>query len=141
MQKYKFIEHTADAKFQAYGRSMEEAFSNAALAMFSIMTDPEKVERKKRLKISAKGQDLKSLLVSFLEEFVFLLDSQNFLLNAVEKAQITKTEEGYEIGADAVGDVEAGKYETKGDVKAVTYNDMQINEEKGSCMVQVLVDI
>ena len=43
MDKYKFFEHTADAKFQAYGKSVEEAFSNAALAMFSVITDTSKI--------------------------------------------------------------------------------------------------
>ena len=31
--KYKFLEHTADVKFRAYGNGLEEAFSNAALAL------------------------------------------------------------------------------------------------------------
>ena len=45
MVKFKFLEHTADAKFQAYGKNMEEAFSNAALAMFSIITDTKKIKK------------------------------------------------------------------------------------------------
>ena len=35
MQKYKFLEHTADIKFQAFGKSLEEVFSNCAYAMFN----------------------------------------------------------------------------------------------------------
>ena len=37
--KYKFFNKTADIKFQAYGKNLEEAFINAALAMTSIMID------------------------------------------------------------------------------------------------------
>ena len=51
--KYKFLEHKADAKFQAFGKSLEEAFSNAALAMTSIMTDPKKIKENLTRPLSA----------------------------------------------------------------------------------------
>jgi SHS2 domain-containing protein len=41
--KFEFLEHTADVYIAAYGKSLEEAFENAALAMFEVMTDTEKV--------------------------------------------------------------------------------------------------
>jgi SHS2 domain-containing protein len=138
MEKYKFLEHTADAKFQAYGKTMEEAFSNAALAMFSILTDTSKIAKKTKKAIAVEGDDLKSLLVKFLSEFLFLLDAENFLLNSVQDLKIKKNGIGYELTAAVYGDV-AGKYETKGDIKAVTYNDIKVEEKPP--MVQIVVDI
>ena len=139
--QYKFLEHTADAKFQAYGKNIEEAFANAAIAMFTILTDTKKIEQKKKKKIEVKGTDLKALLVNFLEEFIYMLDADNFLLNTIENIKIKKAIGGYELSAEAVGDLNPEKYKTKGDIKAVTYNEMEIKEEKGNCMVQVVVDI
>jgi SHS2 domain-containing protein len=37
MERYRFLRHTADAKFQAFGTTLEEAFINAALATASLM--------------------------------------------------------------------------------------------------------
>jgi SHS2 domain-containing protein len=138
MEKYKFLEHTADAKFQAYGETLEEAFSNAAMAMLSIMTDTGKIAKQTEKAIAVNGSDLKSLLVKFLSEFLYLLDAENFLLGSVEKVSIIKRDNGYELRAIAYGD-EAGKYATKGDIKAVTYNDIKVEEKPP--MVQVVVDI
>jgi len=45
MERYRFLEHTADAKFQAFGKTLEEAFSNAALATASLMWDWEEIEQ------------------------------------------------------------------------------------------------
>jgi SHS2 domain-containing protein len=135
--KYKFFEHTADAKFQAYGRTMEEAFSNAALAMFSVITDHEKVKTKSEERVEVDGSDRQSLLYNFLEELLFLLDTKGFLLHEVRELKIM----GHKLRAVLAGDTETGKYEIDGDVKAVTYNQMEISEEKGKCMVQVVVDI
>ena len=43
MKKYEYLEHTADTKFRAYGETMEETFTNAALAMMNVMVDAIKV--------------------------------------------------------------------------------------------------
>ncbi len=140
--KYEFFEHTADAKFRAYGKNMEEAFSNAAIAMTSLIFDTEKIELKINKAIEAKGTDLKSLLVSFLSEFLYLHDAEGFILGKIVSITINKQAEGYRLAAIAKGDAYSDKYEVLGDVKAVTYNEMEIKEEqKGRCWVQVVVDI
>ena len=139
MEKYKFLEHTADAKFQAYGNNMGEAFSNAALAMFSVITDTKKIKKKIKKEIKVKGTDLKSLLYNFLEELLFLLDTNSFLLNKIEKISIKKMEGKYSLNATIAGD-KADNYETSGDIKAVTYNEMEI-KENDKVMVQVVLDL
>ena len=131
--KYKFLEHTADAKFQAFGKTLEEKFANAALAMFSIMVDTKKVKHLIEKKINIKGEDKKSLLYNFLEELLFLLDTKSFLLNKVKKIKI----ENNSLKAIVVGDFVKEEYKLLGEVKAVTYNDMEIT----NTFVQVVVDL
>ncbi len=138
--EYKYLEHTADVKFQAYGKSMEEAFGNAALALFNVMIDTKKIKNKTRKTIKVKGNDLKSLLYNFLEEFLFLLDTQGFMLGKISDIKIIKKKNTYQLSALASGD-EAGSYETKGDVKAVTYNEMEIKKEKNKTTLQVVLDV
>jgi SHS2 domain-containing protein len=41
---FEIINHTADVGIIAYGTDVEELFSNAALALFSLITEPESVE-------------------------------------------------------------------------------------------------
>jgi len=134
--RYKFFDHTADAKFQAYGKSLDEAFSNAAVAMFSAMLDTEKVKPKMHEEISVEGKDNKQLLYSFLEELLFLLDTKGFVLHDVMELNIS----GDKLTATLAGDT-ADKYEIAGDVKAVTYNEMEITEKDGEFIVQVVVDM
>ena len=77
---FQFFEHPADAKFQAYGKNMEEAFRNAAYALVSLMWDRAKILPKIEHSVVVEGRDLKQLLVGFLEEVLYLLDSRSFLL-------------------------------------------------------------
>lgn len=137
MKKYEFLEHTADAKFVAYGKSLEECFANAAEAMTAIMTDPEKVEPKLTKSISVTGTDLKNLLYNFLEEFLIMFDSENFVLHKVRSVQINPKAGKYILAAVAVGDTVDERYEIETGIKAVTYMDMEVKEDH----VQVVVDI
>ena len=83
MKKYEFFEHTADAKFRAYGKNIGEQFSNAAIALIAVMFDPEKIEEKITKSVTIKGNDLKSLLYNFLEELLYLIDTELFIVHKV----------------------------------------------------------
>jgi len=140
VERYRFLRHTADAKFRAFGTTLEEAFCNAALATASLMWDWEKIEIKIEHKIEVRGKDLKQLLSSFLEEIIYLLDSKMFLLASPENLRIEKEERLYVLKALFKGDKYSDKYKIHGDAKAITYNEMEI-ENKDQYMVQVVVDV
>lgn len=140
MERYRFLEHMADAKFQAFGKTLEEAFTNAALATASLIWDWEKVEKKIEHKVEIEGKDLKQLLSSFLEEIIYLLDSKMFLLSFAEKVRIEKKGNRYALKAVFKGDKYSEEYKIYGGVKAITYDEMEI-EDNDHFMVQVVVDI
>ena len=54
--------------------------------------------------------------------------------------KIEKKKELYTLKCTALGDF-AANYETHGDVKAPTYNEMSIKEEKGKFTIRAVVDI
>ena len=151
-KKFEFLEHTADAKFRAYGKTLGDAFANAAVAMFSIMTDCSKVKPVVKKRVSVHASDVKALLYSFLEELVFMMDTEDFLLSRVDALSIVNSAAGkggnaqasgarqYALKATVSGDKAQG-YETQSLVKAVTYSEMEVTERKGASWVQVVVDI
>lgn len=138
--QFRFLEHTADAKFQAFGRSLEEAFMNAAYATVSLMWDREKIGRKVRKPVAVQGRDLEQLLVNFLEEILYLLDSRMFLLHCVEKIKIQLESGMYRLGGLFIGDYAGKDYEPYGDVKAITYDELEIHSND-LFMIQVVVDV
>jgi SHS2 domain-containing protein len=140
MERYRFLDHTADAKFQAFGNTLEEAFCNAALATASLMWDWEKIEKKVEHQVEVQGKDLKQLLYSFLEEIVYLLDSRSFLMGVPERIRLDKKGDLYTLKALFKGDEYSETYEIHGDVKAITYDEMEI-VEGDRFMIQVVVDI
>jgi SHS2 domain-containing protein len=139
-EKFRYLEHTADAKFQAFGATLEEAFANAALAVASLMWEPAQVSASQKEAVRVGGNDLQQLLMAFLEEILYLLETREFLLHEAEEVRISVGQLGYELEAVFVGDTGTGRHEIFGDVKAVTYNDMKI-ETSDAPMIQVVVDM
>jgi SHS2 domain-containing protein len=138
--RYKILPHTADGKFQAYGDTLEEAFSNAALALASLMWDWRRIEPRLSEPVDIRGRDREQLLLKFLGEIIFLLDARQFLLADVGDLAIAEKDGALALTAKLLGDTLSDRYEIYGGVKAVTYNEMKI-EECGGFTVQVVVDM
>lgn len=95
-----------------------------------------KNQRKKEKKIEVKGKDFESLLYNFLEEILFLLDAENFLISKIKKIKI----HNLKLNAVIIGD-EVSNYKFTNNVKAVTYNDMFVKQEKKKWAAQVVLDV
>lgn len=135
--KFKFLEHTADIKFRAFGKTIEEVFENSALAMFNAMYDG-KIKEKRKFKIDVEGKDFESLLYNFLEELLFLFDSEYFFVGEIKNLKIDK--EHLKLSAEVIGD-NAENYEIHIDIKAITYNEMFVKQEKNKWVIQVVLDV
>ena len=138
MKKYVFLPHTADVKFRAYGKTLEEAFSNAALATFHVMAK-DKVDSFVEKEVLVHAHDYQALLYSFLEELLFFLDTEDFFLSTVH-VSIREKDDVLFLQAKVFGDT-AKKYDTHTLVKAVTYHDMFVKREKGVWVIQVILDV
>lgn len=144
MNRYDFFDKTADAKFKAYGYTLEELFSNAHEAMISIMFKIEDIKNyefeKEKREINIEGTNLENLLYNFLEEAIFLLSAESFI-GLVKKIKIEKLEEGYSLKAILEG-TQSINLESYGEVKAVTYNEMYVKTNNdGLWECQVVVDL
>lgn len=140
--RYKFLEHTADVKFQATGNSLEKAFENSAYALKETMFGKLKVKSKIRKTFSIEaptknleGVDYEKILYSFLEQFLFYLDAEDFIFSKVKVSLKSGS-----LTAEVWGD-KTSRYKFTNDVKAVTYNQMFVRKEKGKFIVQVVLDV
>jgi len=134
----KFLEHTADVKFQADGATIEKAFEESALALKQTIASDVKVVGKIEKKIKISGNDFEGLLYNFLEEILFLLDVEDFLISDVKEIKID--EKNFGLDAILVGDL-ASKYKFTNDVKAITYNEMFVKKQKDKFICQVVLDV
>lgn len=138
-KKFEFFDVTADVGFHAYGKTLEEAFENAALAMFEVMTDTSKINLSICKTIKIESEDPLALLYDWLDELIFLHDAEYLILSQFE-VEITQNQETYSLQGSVCGEAfNPDKHESREDVKAVTYHLMDIKEENGYT-VQVILD-
>jgi SHS2 domain-containing protein len=136
MKHYEFIEHTADIGVKAYGKNLSEAFKNAAVAMFDIITDKSKIDIVGEYEIHLDSPDLEQLLVDWLSELLFL-NSANNLVFSDFKVRVEKNH----LSAKIFGEEYDNSKHNKGtEIKAVTYHMLEVNNKK-PYFVKVLFDI
>lgn len=141
MKKFEMLHHTADAKFRAYGKTLEEAFSNAAIATFEVMTKTKLIKPELTMHIDVKSKNLRELLYDYIQDLIVMVDVEGFMLNKVKSIKIKGSEKGgWKLSAVLKGD-HYEKYDVHTPIKAMTYSDIKIEEIKEGYMLQVVVDI
>jgi len=142
-KRFEFLEHTADLYIAAYGHSLEEAFENAAAAMFEGITDLDKVKPKVEDSVTVEGYDEQALLYNWLEALLVKFDVKGILFSRFKVARIEKTPAGLKLNARVWGELfNPERHTYKVGVKAVTYHQMEIiKDEKGGATVKLILDI
>lgn len=142
MLKFKFLEHKADAYIAAYGGTLEEAFENAALATFEVMTETEKVKARTEEAIFVDGFDEKALLYNWLEALLVRFELKQTLYKKFSIEKIKKKPSGLKLKATIAGErFDPKKHPQKVGVKAVTYHQMEIIKEPDEVVVKFILDI
>ncbi|MCW1296275.1 MAG: archease [Candidatus Parvarchaeota archaeon] len=140
--KIKFFRHTADVEYEAQGKTIEEAFENAAIALQEVMVNTKKVELKTTKEISIQSEDMKSLLYDFLEKFLIFHDAEDLVFGKVKVIKIWKTTGVWKLEARAMGEkFDENKHEPRTAIKAVTYFNMDIGKKDSNFFVHVVLDI
>jgi len=139
---FRFLEHTSDAFIEAYGENLEEAFENAALAMFEVMTDTKTVDIGIKEHVEAQGEDEYALLYEWLQLLLVKLEVEDKLYSRFDVESIVRNSEGCTLRATIEGEkYDPEKHPTRSAVKGITYHEMAIIKRKGSAKVRVLLDI
>lgn len=88
---FEIIDHTADVGIIAYGAEIKQVFVNAALALFSLITELEDVGEELKYDVEVASEDRESLLVEWLNELVYLFDAEHVLLKRFDIQELSNT--------------------------------------------------
>jgi SHS2 domain-containing protein len=140
--KFEFLEHTADVYIRAHGRTMEEAYENAALAMFEVMTDTDKIAQVQEETVEVEAEDQYALLYSWLEALLVKFETENMLYSKFQITNWEETAETFKIKAKIWGEkFDTQKHPQQVAVKAVTYHRMVIIRENDRVILEFILDI
>ncbi len=139
--KYKFLPHTADTMFEAYGKSVEELFENSALAVEEIMVKLDSLKIEESYNITFEADSLENLLYDFLSELIFVKDTEGLLFKKF-KVIVQHKNKKYELIAECLGEkLNRERHELHDDAKAITMHEFVVKKIKDKWSSKVIVDI
>ncbi|MFH1789118.1 MAG: archease [Candidatus Altiarchaeota archaeon] len=135
---FEFLEHTADLKFRAYGASFGDALINAAYALKSAFVGDQVVGLTVEKKFTVSGLTVEEMVHDFLSELIFLFETEHYVAGQVSVA----VDAAFNLVAECRGGVlDFSRHRVETEVKACTYHDMQVKQEKDGWVIQVVCDI
>ncbi len=138
---YEFIPHPSDMGVRGIGSTVEEAFAEAARAMFSLMADLGTVDPQEGVPFEVEAETLEDLFVRFLAELLFLRDTQGLLFSRFT-LRIHQEGQRFRAVGQAFGEkFDPQKHKVGIDVKAATYNWVKVEERHGTWIAQGVVDV
>ncbi|WAC07475.1 MAG: archease [Thermodesulfobacteriota bacterium] len=134
----RFIDHTADVGVIISGQSLPELFQHAARSFFSVLTEVDQIQGNEAHKFSLEAPNLEELLVSWLNEFLFLFETQELLFSRFDIKNLNPN--GLE--ATVWGEkYTPEKHLIKRIIKAVTFHKLAITEKNGQWQTQIIYDL
>ena len=140
MKKFEYFDVTADIGFYAFGKNLNEAFENAGLAIFNIISNTDNISNVKSIEFEISSEDKVSLLYDYLEELLFYHEVE-FMLFSEFNVQIDETNEAFRLKAIIKGeDINCDKHARHCEIKAITFHQMEVNVGD-EVMLRAIVDL
>lgn len=135
---YEAFDHTADIGLHAYGNTLAELFVHVAQGMQSLIVASEQVRVVTSREICVQGHDTVSLLVAWLNELIFLFDTEYLLFRDFEIDIITDT---YVAGRASGEAYDVQRHELSSAIKAVTWHEAAITHTHSGYQARIIFDI
>ena len=141
---YKYLEHTADVEYVARGKSIEECFANALMAMFDTQSYLGKVSSSKAkgatIEVKDKASTIQDLLWYTLQDALSLSDSRAVFPYKVSSIKISKKGKSYAIYAKMLAK-EREDGTSKLDIKGVARYNLSLKQNAGGFEANVVLDV
>jgi len=127
------VEHTADWGLEVWAPDLAGLLEEAARGMFELIGAVVSEEDRCHRELEITADDGEQLLVSFLEELLFLTESENiavdaFLLKLVGESVLARLEGGTIVSREK-------------EIKAVTFHNLEIVETERGLETRIIFDV
>jgi SHS2 domain-containing protein len=135
---WRHFEHRADIGVEGVGRSPEEAFAQAALALTAIVCDPDGVAPKAALEVDCEAPDLELLLADWLNALIYRMATERMLFSGFD----VQIDDG-RLHATIRGEpVDRERHQPAVEVKGATYTALSVSRnEHGLWTARCVVDV
>ncbi len=132
---FRFLEHTADVRMEVLANSYEELFFEALKGLAEFVA-PEACKQEKNFlqDIHLQANSYEELLVDFLSEVLFFLETRWILFCEISFRKLSENELAGTLRGTEIQNLEEH-------VKAITYEDLKIEKTSEGFSVEITLDI
>lgn len=129
---------TADIGIEAWGPGLENAFSSTALGLASLISEPSESGVPLTREIRIESGSLPGLLVGFLNEIIYLQETEDILLRRVTRLEIRDNC----LDASITGVLfDPAVHTLSAHIKAATYHGLTIDQSGERVTINVIFDV
>ena len=134
---YETFDHEADIGIRGFGATIAEAFENAAVALYSVMVNVQRVRPKERRIVKVSAPDRELLLVEWLNALLSQSDIDRMVFSKFE-VKIN----GTSLTGMAWGEkLDRERHQAHVEVKGATYHMLSVQERDNGYVAQCVVDV
>lgn len=135
---WEHFEHGADIGVRGVGRTLAQAFEQAALALAAVIADPATVAATTAVDVACEAPDVELLLADWLNALVYEMQVRKMLFGRFEVSI-----EGTRLAARAWGEaVDVARHRPAVEVKGATYTRLAVRQlDDGRWVAQCVVDV
>jgi SHS2 domain-containing protein len=138
MGTFEAFDHTADVGIVMHAPTLPDLFETAADGMFSFIVDGATVEDRTWLERVIEADDVEGLLVAWLSDLLTVFAAEAFVPKTFVVDEVTD----HRVRATVHGEpVDPARHRFRLDVKAVTYHQLEIAQEKDGWRARVIFDV
>lgn len=132
----------SDVAFDAWGKSIEELFTEAAKATMQVMVEElSGIAQSETIDVKLDQTSEEMLLFDFLNELIFYKDAKRLLLLPT-RLSIQKSGDGCSLQGTLKGEeIDPGKHKLDTDVKAVTMLRFALTQVQEGWRATVVLDV
>jgi len=141
---YKFLDIiAADIAVEVKASSLEKVFSDSGIAVAATQFKNFKsIKPEIQKKISLRAENIEELFFKFLDELVFIKDTDNIILVKFDKIKIYKKGNLHALECLASGDkLDLKKHGNIVDIKAITMHMFEIKKKKSEWYAKFVLDV
>lgn len=135
---WEHFSHGSDIGVRGYGKSTEEAFENAAIALTAVVANVAAVAPRERVEVKCSAPDLELLFMSWLNAVIYEMAVRKMLFSKFE-AKLS----GFSLTGTLRGEkVDPERHHVAVEAKGATVTALRVaRDEQGRWTAQCVIDV
>lgn len=136
--RWEHFQHVADIGVRGFGRTLAEAFEQAALAMTAVMVEPSEVRPARSIDVMVAAEDEEMLLVEWLDALIYEMATRRMLFCRYQ----VKIEDRCLRGRAWGESIDVARHQPGVEVKGATLTELRVwHDPHGVWRAQCVVDV